>query len=455
MSTGDKTTEEKNMGLPTVRELSHQSYLLTKKLMYERARQYVAEGKPVCWMTGNTSGSTYQMICEALDIPVLHMDHYGALCAVKGVAIPLLDYCQKDFLGNTMCGYMRAVYGHILKMWEARENPTPELPQGGWARPPAMMVARSLQCDGTIKFFHAIAKYYDVPVWHVDNGPLVAHINMEEYLSHFGKYQYEEFKAFAKFAEQVSGKKLDLEKLAEIFANHEEKNRYWSQIYQLRKHRPCPMGSRDQWGIVAAGFWLDGRKETTELFRQLYEVTKYRIENKIGDIPEEKYRLMWFELPAWYNLELLDYFNGKGASFVIESQWYAAAMEPFSFPSGMVDPLEKLAWEYIDFARRIVPQAEKESKSWRVQYYLKMAQEWDIDGAVVHPLLTCRNSVFLLKHSEDALRKFLKIPSLRIQGDIVDSRTMLPLDQLKPQVDAFLEMVEHYKGLKQKEGLAQ
>lgn len=439
--------------LPTARELAHRSYLLTRKLTYERAHEYAAEGKPVCWMTSNTSASTYQIICEAMDIPVLHMDHYGAVSAVKQVAIPLLDYCGKDFLSNTMCGYMRAVYGHVLRMWEAEqagEAVPPEIPFGGWARPPAMMVGRSLQCDGTIKFFHTMAKYYDVPVWLVDNGPLLFHKDMEEYVPRYAKYQYDEFREFAEWAQQVTGKKLDMDRLEEIFETHQEKNRYWSEIYELRKHRPCPMGSRDQWGIVAAGFWLDGRKETTELFRDLAEVCRYRVENNMGDIPNEKYRVMWFELPCWYNLEVLDYFNSKGAAFVVESQWYAAAMEPFEFPSGMTDPLEKLSWEYVDFARRFVPVAEEQSKSWRVQVYLKLAKDWEVDGAVIHPLLTCRNSVFDLKHSADALMRYLKIPSMTIQGDIVDSRAMLPLEQIYPQVDAFMETVDYYKQLREK-----
>ena len=83
-----------------------------------------------------------------------------------------------------------------------------------------------------------------------------------------------------------------------------------------------------------------------------------------------------------------------------------------------------------------------------INYYLKMAKEWDVDGVVIHPLLSCRNSVFNLKHAEDALRTILKLPCLRIQGDIVDTRAQLPLEQLKPQIDAFIETVDYQKQLR-------
>jgi len=82
-----------------------------------------------------------------------------------------------------------------------------------------------------------------------------------------------------------------------------------------------------------------------------------------------------------------------------------------------------------------------------------MAKEWKVDGLVSHPLLSCRAPSFSQRHAEELLLRMYKVPNIRIQGDIVDKRAMLPFDQLKPQIDTFLESVAYHKELRKKEGI--
>ena len=245
------------------------------------------------------------------------------------------------------------------------------------------------------------------------------------------------------------GRKLDMDRLSEMVARNEEANRLWREVEIMRQTIPCPVPCVDFWAALAPGFWLSGFEEHLKYFQDLHVEVKYRVENKMGVVPEEKYRLMWLELPPWYGLDMFPYFESKGAVFVIESYTYHMFLIPIERPESITDPVLRLAWEFPVMSTSLMPEAEKESLSWRVQFYLKMAREWKVDGVVIHPLLTCRNSPYDLKHAEDALMKFLKLPSLRIQGDIADKRAMLPLDQLKPQIDTFLETVDYYKRLRE------
>ena len=147
-----KESEEREVARAVkVTEMAKMGGRMQRRLIYERAHQYAAEGKPVAWLISSAIFEAYQMILEAMDIATLHTDNFGGVCAYKDVATYFLDIASTDNLPDTLCSYMRATYGHLLKAKELGKMP-PEAPYGGWPKP-VMMVGRSTWCDGTFKFF--------------------------------------------------------------------------------------------------------------------------------------------------------------------------------------------------------------------------------------------------------------------------------------------------------------
>jgi len=263
---------------------------------------------------------------------------------------------------------MRCVYSHAMLAKELGEMP-PEAPLGGWPKP-ALMVGRTTYCDGTIKMFQTLARHYDVPVYHVDLYPGVYHKNIEEYRKRFIEYQYEDLKNFAKFAQEVTGKKIDWDKLSEMVYMQEEIHRLWREVDLLRRTVPCPISNLDLWAVIAPGFWLPGKEETLVFFQDLLEEVENRVKAGVGVVPEEKYRLMWIELPPWHGLEMFDYFMSKGAVFVIESFWYSQFLIPTDKPDSITDPLLRIAYEVPTFSTKLISMPEGESLAWRTQFYL-------------------------------------------------------------------------------------
>nr|HID59747.1 2-hydroxyacyl-CoA dehydratase [Desulfobacterales bacterium] len=443
--------EEAKKSTFKVSEVAKKGYSLVKKYLYEKAKEDAKQGKPVAWVCPTVIYGPFHMILDAMDIVPMAMDHFGAMCAVKGVASYFLDACAKEYLSDSLCGYMRCVYSHAMLAKELGEMP-PEAPLGGWPKP-TLMVERTTYCDGTYKVFQTLARHYDVPVYHVDLYPGVYHKNIEEYRKRLIQYQYEDLKNFAMFAEKVTGKRIDWDKLSEMVYRQEEIHRLWREVDLLRKTVPCPISNLDLWAVIAPGFWLPGKEETLVFFQNLLEEVKTRAKTGLGVVPEEKYRLMWIELPPWHGLEMFNYFMSKGAVFVIESFWYSQFLIPTDKPDNITDPLLRIAYEVPTFSTKLISMAEDEALAWRTQFYLYMAKEWKVDGLVSHPLLSCRAPSFSQRHAEELLMKLYKIPNIRIQGDIVDKRAMLPFDQLKPQIDTFLESVAYHKELRRKEGV--
>ncbi|UCD21339.1 MAG: 2-hydroxyacyl-CoA dehydratase, partial [Chloroflexota bacterium] len=83
--------------------------------------------------------------------------------------------------------------------------------------------------------------------------------------------------------------------------------------------------------------------------------------------------------------------------------------------------------------------------------YLKYASEWKCDGALLHPLITCRSASTHLPYVSDTLVEKMNVPSLSIEGDIVDLRLFNPEDALA-KAEPFEETMEHYKKIRKQEG---
>ena len=75
--------------------------------------------------------------------------------------------------------------------------------------------------------------------------------------------------------------------------------------------------------------------------------------------------------------------------------------------------------------------------------YLEWARSYQCDGAMLHPLLTCRTATNHLMLLQDRLNR-LKVPSLVAEGDIVDLKLFDHADTMR-RAETFEEIMDHYK----------
>ena len=267
------------------------------------------------------------------------------------------------------------------------------------------------------------------------------------------KFIVEEIKAFIAFLENLLGKKMDWDKLEERIDDAIEMNRVWHEVNELRKSRPCPMHSRDFWSSMPASLYMAADpKETKKLYQDMYDEVKYMVDNHIGAIPEEKYRLVFAELPPWHSLKFFDQLADRGWNFVVES-WAYHPPKPVDL-SKISDPLERLARLTYQFFTGYFDDAIETGGWWGyfAHPYLELAREYQCDGAFLHPLITCRTATNHLIVVQDQLVKKLNIPSLLIEGDIVDLNLFDPVEALR-KAETFEETMDHYKRVRQEEGL--
>jgi benzoyl-CoA reductase/2-hydroxyglutaryl-CoA dehydratase subunit BcrC/BadD/HgdB len=418
--------------------------------MYKKAVEASKNGEPVAWCMVNWwAGDT---VLQAMGVHTVHPEDYGAVCAAFGAAPPYLDRSDSEGFPSHMCGYARNCLGYAARMMDLGEIPA-EAPLGGMPEP-TLLLGSGYFCDTRYKWFQALGRYLDAPVWILEMPhPGVKESQMEGARRRDINFIVEELREFIAFLERLLSKKMDWDRLEKLVDDVIEMNTAWYQVNELRKARPCPMHSRDFWSSMPASLYMAADPgETADLYRQMYEEVKQRVDNHIGAITEEKYRLAFAELPPWHSLKFFDQLAERGWNFVIES-WAYHPPQPVDL-SRVSDPLERLARLTYQFFAGYFEDAFKTGDCWGyfAHPYLELAREYQCDGIVLHPLLSCRTATNHLMVVQDILRKELKIPSLVIEGDIVDLKLFDPADALR-KAETFEETMAHYRQVRKQEGL--
>jgi len=418
---------------------------------YLKSVEAMRAGEPTVWAMLNWYYG--DPILKAMDLEVVYPENYGAALAATGFAQPYLEYADADGFPTHLCGYSRATLGYTSKMMRELKGEIPsEAPLGGMPKPIFLMSSAAV-CDARYKWFQALGRYMDVPVWTLEAPmPGVKELFIEGSYDRILHLGVQHLREFITFVERITGRKMDWGKLDKTVDLMIEVNRLWHEISELRKAKPCPMHSRDFWSAMPAALFLMGDLEhSLQCFRDMYEEMKDRVKGHVGAIAEEKYRLVFAELPPWHSLGFFDRLAERGWNFVVESFGYRPPI-PLDL-SGISDPLEKITRFSLQvFIGYYKDALEQNVPAGALAYpYLKYVREWKCDGALLHPLISCRSASTHLPYVANLIMERLKVPSLTIEGDIVDLRLFDPEDAIA-RAEPFEETMEYYRRIRKQEG---
>jgi benzoyl-CoA reductase/2-hydroxyglutaryl-CoA dehydratase subunit BcrC/BadD/HgdB len=427
--------------------------------MYEAGLEAQKEGKPIVWaMLDGGYGAPF---LNAVGIDSVYPENYGTICASGGVAQDYLELSTSEGFPDHLCGYAQNCFGYTVRMLGLGEIP-PEAPAGGMPKP-LFLLSSGMACDARFKWFQALGKYLGVPVWTLENpSPGIRERLTEGVYEREVAYMVTELKEFAKFLEKISGKKIDWAVFEEDVDNMMMMDRAWWEVNELRRARPGPMHSRDFWSSMTASILRTTNPgRVAELYGKMRDELKERIANGVSGINyPERYRMTFLGLPPWHSLGFFDRLAEKGWNFVTEQYYHPS--EPIDL-SWVKDPVEKLvryrnkslAWEIeTEFEPAEAEEVKKEilEKGYSDRMYHREAMEFQCDGAILHTLLTCRGTTAPLLLSQYRLENVWSVPSLVVEGDIVDQTLFDPEDTLR-RAEAFEETMDHYRKVRKEKGM--
>lgn len=415
-------------------EMARQVRGLVKNI-YQSAHEAKSQGKKTAYIM---VASQYDELLRAMDIVPIPTENYAGLCGAKRDMDRFLLKAEEDGYSQVLCSYARIGLGFDSMRKELGRIPD-NAPDGGLPEPD-MMLGSSSVCDPRFKWFQAAGRYFQAPTYSIDIVVPMVQADLNEVRGHYIKYQTEQFKGLVAFLEVQTGKKLNKERLWETIRLGDEAYRLWYEIDRARVALPSPMPTQDHFNVMTAAFYYAGTQLAVDFYKKLLDEVQYNVKNKIGVIPNEKYRLLYgFGLPPWHTLWIFNYFESFGAVFAIENMY--RGYDPVEVPSHVKDPLEYLAWRsFLRFTQRH-EKAKAGCGDPATERMLEMIRDYRIDGVVFHACRSCRATTIGQVNSKNILGKFTDIPMMQLVSDMVDLRDYSEA-QWKAQIGAFIESLD-------------
>jgi benzoyl-CoA reductase/2-hydroxyglutaryl-CoA dehydratase subunit BcrC/BadD/HgdB len=402
------------------------------KNIYQSAHEARKQGKKVAYFMVS---SQYDEIVRAMDIVPLPTENYAGLCAAKRDMDRFLLKAEADGYSQALCSYARIGLGFDSMRKDLGGIPE-NSPDGGMPMPD-MMLGSSAVCDPRFKWYQAAGRYLQVPTYGIDVVMPPPDADIHTVRDHYIRYQTEQLRGLVSFLEKQTGKKMDNEVLWEKIRLSDKTWRLWYDIDRLRVAVPCPMPTQDHFSIMVAGHYYSGTQTAVDFYQALYDEVKHKVENKIGVIPVEKYRLLYGGgLPPWHTLWIFNYFESFGAVFVIENVY--RGHDPVEVPAHVKDPVEYLAWRAFLRLTQRHEKARANSGNPIAERLMRMIDDYKIEGVVFHACRSCRAMTLGQMHTKAMLGRYANIPMMQLISDMVDLRDYSEA-QWKAQIGAFMD----------------
>ncbi len=391
---------------------------------YSQGHEHKKAGKPVVWSCALAEKELFY----AMDLFPFYPEQFAALCAVsrktresEKEAIRLARIAEQAGYSTDLCGYERVATGYVI------DGDLPNAPLGGMA-PPDLLVTTSSTCDVRLKWFEDMAQRLHVPLFTLDRPERAFDSIMKHPQPHEIRYYRSQLEDFFSFVTSITGKRYDPDRLNECLDWAYKSNELRLEILELRKAVPSPMGSADSFTTMYPGMYCSGTKKAYEFYRALRDEVKAKVDAGQGQIESERFRLLWYGIPIWFNMGIFNYFEPLGGVFAYEPTY-----SPYPWPPrNRQDPLTEIA------VRTLFTGTSVRSKF--INATLEQCKEYKVIGAVLACLITCRPYYIATLEVQRILEKELGIPTVLVECDLVDERTFSE-GQVMTRLDAFAEQI--------------
>lgn len=390
-----------------------QSVKKLKELMslhYLQGR-YADGAVPVAWVT---SGFPVEVL-RPLGFHVVYPENHAALCGVQRVVPELSDAVEKVGYARDLCSYARSDLGAVL---------THKTPVGRLPRPDLLACATNI-CQTVLYWYRALAAHFRVPLVLVDAPYLYG-----EAKPHHLDYVKCQLLELVHEAERVSGVRVDADELFAAVKLAQEGTRLWGECLAESRNKPAPWTGFDGFFHIAPIVALRGTEACNAYYRMLLDELRDRVDKGIGGIKDERWRLLWDNLPIWFNVrEVSTLLAERGFNFVCTSYTNAWAEA-----GSRIDPADPFGSAAIAYTHIILNQDLNN----RLDILRRLSRDYQVDGAVLHSDRSCKPYSIGQVDLKDKLAQELGIRVLLLEADHGDPRAY-SREQGENRLTAFME----------------
>ncbi len=381
---------------------------------YMEAKYSKYLGKKVAWIT---SGGPVEPLIAMGVIPV-YPENHGAMIGASKMGGRLSEYAEGLGYSQDVCSYVKD---------DITSSITKESPIKGGLPEPDMLICSNNICGTVLKWYEIQARKFNVPLFIYDT-PFVH----TEFTDEARDYVNEQTKEYIRFLEKTLGKKFNYKKMNLVGKRSLQAMKLWKEVLNTAAHKPSPMTAFDAFFHLALIVTLRGKKIVITYYQSLLKELQERNKQNVGAVDNEKYRLLWDNLPIWFRMRWLsEKFASHNAALVADTYTQAWC--------GVIDYIDEndflgtMGEAYTRIHLNVgVDQMADTIKGFILQY--------DVDGLVMHSNRSCKPYSFG-QYDIQNLIKEMDIPVLMIESDMTDDRKFAE-SQVEARIDAFMEVIK-------------
>lgn len=374
-------------------------------------------GEKVGWCASNFP----QEITTAMGIPVVFPENMGAAVGAKGGGQRMCQHAEDMGYSNDLCSYSRINFAYAdLKKCEEIEIPFPDF----------LLCCNNI-CNCMIKWYENLAVELDIPLILID----IPHLDAMECDTDRIKYIRAQFDDCIAQLEELTGKKMDYDKLQSVMEVSQRSSKAWLKAVSYMQCEPSPFSGFDIFNNMAVACVGRGTVEAAEAFEALAEdYDALAKEGKSSFKGEEKYRILFEGIACWANLKFT-YKTLQSRGINLTASVYGPA---FSFLYSNLDEL-MAAYAYVPNSNCF----ERELK-----LRVTDAINNKVDGAVFHMNRSCKHWSGTLYEMERQFKEQTGVPTVCFDGDQSDPRCFSEA-QYETRVEALVEIMDENKRAKE------
>ncbi|HOI73219.1 MAG TPA: 2-hydroxyacyl-CoA dehydratase [Syntrophales bacterium] len=384
---------------------------------YIEAKTAAQTGKKVAWIT---SGGPVEPLL-AMDVIPVYPENHGAMIGASKMGVDLCEKAEAMGYASDLCSYARS----DIACATVNGGPIGGLPR------PDMLICGNNICGTVLKWYEVQARYFGCPLFIFDTP--FCHTEFTEDMRRYVRRQVDEYTAFLA---EACGRPFDFDRMKEVGRLSVEGQRLWQEVLDTAMNRPAPISAFDAFFHLALIVTLRGTQIAVDYYRDLLAEMRERAAEGIGSIENERYRLLWDNLPVWYRTKWLsEKFASHGACLVADtytSAWCGSLkyMDESDFLGSMAEGYSRI---YLNIG--VDEMADTVAA---------MVDKYGVDGVVLHSNRSCKPYSLGQYDIQRIIEKRKGVPSLMIEADMVDERAFSE-SQIDTRIDAFMEVIRNRK----------
>ncbi|MDH4006620.1 MAG: 2-hydroxyacyl-CoA dehydratase family protein [Desulfuromonadales bacterium] len=345
---------------------------------YRRVQTAKAEGRPVAYVT---AGFPVE-IAKAFEphLAIVYPENHAVMLITRGQD-HLMERAEAAGLDRMGCAYELINTGYLLAghggldaedLTDHKGRPLPKLPE------PDILLNCDNQCRVVSEWFKHLSEIYGNKPYKMINVGDRYDGSVEKERVAYVRQQLEELIVWL---EDITGHRLDRDHLLEVADLSRQAVNHWRTYLDLGTTTPSPMTAFDGFSHMALVVSERGTPQAVDYYEKLVEATSELVDSGVSAVGTERHRLLWDNLPTWFNFRELQEGFAKDGIAVVGSTYLDAWRRDLDI-SNYDALLDSMARNYSTAYTNMTIDE-------RVQVYIDMVEKFKVDGVLFHKNLGC------------------------------------------------------------------